>query len=275
MNEECSRAKTVLLGSASVGKTSLALRIASESFREDQDPTIAAAFFTKMIEIGNERHKVKLEIWDTAGSERFRSLSRMYYREAVIALMCFDFTAEQQQPSLDFVRAMHKEVVETTTLNHSGPCSMFLVGCKSDLLESEQARKKVMNMVRPLCAELDLEYFETSARTGQGISELLYEAGMSFVYGDFRKRRVTAARQTVYLCILGFTLDRKSSLKVLPRDVVMMILKDYVWKDRFSHIWDGVGGLVKIERKKPNQEIILDASRERQPPKWWSFLSSC
>ena len=72
------RLKLVLLGEASVGKSSLVLRFARGQFISSHEPTIGAAFLTQTLDLDD--HTVKFEIWDTAGQERYHSLAPMYYR---------------------------------------------------------------------------------------------------------------------------------------------------------------------------------------------------
>eukprot|EP01098_Paradermamoeba_levis_P007793 TRINITY_DN3243_c0_g1_i2.p2 TRINITY_DN3243_c0_g1~~TRINITY_DN3243_c0_g1_i2.p2 ORF type:complete len:103 (-),score=32.72 TRINITY_DN3243_c0_g1_i2:40-348(-) len=82
--------KVVLLGHTNVGKTSLALRFVENVFYEANVPTIGASFFSKNIVMGN--NKLKLQIWDTAGQEKFKTLVPMYYRDAKAAILVYDIT---------------------------------------------------------------------------------------------------------------------------------------------------------------------------------------
>lgn len=66
--------KMVLLGDADVGKTSLALRLVKARFVEHTEATIGAAFFTHSVQLHDGRY-LKIELWDTAGAERYRSTS--------------------------------------------------------------------------------------------------------------------------------------------------------------------------------------------------------
>ena len=86
----CHTYKLVLLGSSSVGKSSIAIRAVNGSFNETNEPTIGAAFFTKTIDTGD--NVVKFEIWDTAGQERYLSLAPLYYRGANVIFIVYDST---------------------------------------------------------------------------------------------------------------------------------------------------------------------------------------
>ena len=74
--------KVVLLGEPGAGKSSLVSRVVNNRFDECQEPTIGAAFFTKVVPHPVTGSAVRIEIWDTAGQERYRSLVPMYTRNA-------------------------------------------------------------------------------------------------------------------------------------------------------------------------------------------------
>merc|ERR1719379_2651411 len=82
--------KLVLLGDASVGKSSILMRFLQNKFSDGIETTVGAAFSTKTIESRNRQ--IKFEIWDTAGQERFKSLAPMYYRGASAAIVVYDQT---------------------------------------------------------------------------------------------------------------------------------------------------------------------------------------
>ena len=86
-------AKIVLLGSNSVGKSQIVNRIKRNEFAEESEETIGARWSEKILEIDGE--KIELKIWDTAGGDRYRSLLRMYYGDAEIAIGVYDITSEE------------------------------------------------------------------------------------------------------------------------------------------------------------------------------------
>lgn len=73
-----------------VGKSSLVLNYMNEGEPGDIAPTIGASFFTVKIKL--DEGKVKMQIWDTAGQEKFRAMTPMYYRNANAALLVFDIS---------------------------------------------------------------------------------------------------------------------------------------------------------------------------------------
>ncbi|GCB78470.1 hypothetical protein scyTo_0019415, partial [Scyliorhinus torazame] len=85
--------KVVMLGKEFVGKTSLVERYVHNRFLNGPyQNTIGAAFVAKLIHVGEK--VITLGIWDTAGSERYESMSRIYYRGARAAVVCFEIKAK-------------------------------------------------------------------------------------------------------------------------------------------------------------------------------------
>lgn len=82
--------KFILLGDSSTGKTQLSRRFTNKDFRVDSTATVGLEFATR--EIPFERCVIKAQIWDTAGQERFESMTKVYYRDALGALLVYDAT---------------------------------------------------------------------------------------------------------------------------------------------------------------------------------------
>lgn len=168
MNNNITSLKLVLLGEAAVGKSSIVLRFVSNDFSENKEPTIGAAFLTQRVTI-NE-HTVKFEIWDTAGQERFASLAPMYYRNAQAALVVYDVTKPQS-----FIKARHwvKELQEQA----SKDIIIALVGNKIDVLENGTERSVSREEAEKLAEEENLLFFETSAKSGENITDVFLAIG--------------------------------------------------------------------------------------------------
>ena len=99
--------KVVLLGDTNVGKTSILTRISKDQFRTDLQPTIGPHFVSKVFKLPNSTEEIKLQIWDTAGQEKYRSLTPMYYRDACAAICVFDIT---QKNTLENAESWIKEL---------------------------------------------------------------------------------------------------------------------------------------------------------------------
>lgn len=117
--------KIMMLGDASVGKTSLTMRYISGYFMEDLKLTIGVDFYSKTTSFKDK--KVKLQIWDFGGEERFRFLLSQYSKGANGAFFLFDIT---NQTSLDHLPDWTQVIRE-----HAGDIPIMLIGSKVDLQE--------------------------------------------------------------------------------------------------------------------------------------------
>ncbi|KAL2756689.1 hypothetical protein ACRALDRAFT_1062388 [Sodiomyces alcalophilus JCM 7366] len=121
-------AKIILLGPSGSGKSCLLHRFVKNEWRILSSQTIGVEFASKIIKVGTgtRRKRIKLQLWDTAGTERFRSVSRSYYRGAAGALLVYDITSHATfrglAPFLNDARALA-----------SPNLSIILVGNKLDL----------------------------------------------------------------------------------------------------------------------------------------------
>uniref|UniRef100_A0A8C6NA97 Ras-related protein Rab-24 n=2 Tax=Melopsittacus undulatus TaxID=13146 RepID=A0A8C6NA97_MELUD len=166
-------AKVVLLGQEGVGKSSLVERCAHRRFRTGPyQNTIGAAFVAKVMSVGDQT--VTLGIWDTAGSERYEAMSRIYYRGARAAIVCYDLT-----DSGSFQRA---KFWVNELQNCEEGCRIYLCGTKSDLLEEDRRKRGVdFHDVQDYADEIKAELFETSSKTGQSVDELFQKVAEDYV----------------------------------------------------------------------------------------------
>jgi Ras-related protein Rab-5C len=161
---ESRRAKLVLIGSATVGKTSVAMRLSRDSFFPETEPTIGATFIDKVIPLGN--FNIKMQVWDTGGSEKYKSLIPVYFRNADAALIFYDITS---QKSFEEVLSWLSDVRD------KGPDKIVvgLIGNKADL---ESRREVSREKGEELAKQKELLLFkETSALTGEGVHDVFME----------------------------------------------------------------------------------------------------
>ncbi|XP_048343898.1 ras-related protein Rab-24 isoform X2 [Sphaerodactylus townsendi] len=166
-------AKVVMLGKEYVGKTSLVERYVHNRFLVGPyQNTIGAAFVAKVIPVGGR--KVTLGIWDTAGSERYEAMSRMYYRGAKAAIVCYDLT-----DSSSFQRA---KFWVNELQNFEENCRIYLCGTKSDLLDDDRRKRGVdFHDAQDYADDIKAELFETSSKTGQNVDELFKKVAEDYV----------------------------------------------------------------------------------------------
>eukprot|EP01017_Pseudomicrothorax_dubius_P043248 TRINITY_DN716_c0_g2_i2.p1 TRINITY_DN716_c0_g2~~TRINITY_DN716_c0_g2_i2.p1 ORF type:complete len:218 (-),score=48.01 TRINITY_DN716_c0_g2_i2:30-683(-) len=152
--------KVVLVGDASVGKSSILIRFSDNKFTEYYKNTIGVDF--KMRQLDIEGKHVKLQIWDTAGQEQFKTIVSSYYRGAHGLLLCFDLT------QIATFQAISRWIDEVNKYNEPA-LPKVLVGNKADLYDSRQVSE---TEARNFARANDLLYLEVSAKTGEGIEEL-------------------------------------------------------------------------------------------------------
>ena len=144
--------KTVFLGETAVGKSSICSRLTRNKFNEFNESTIGASF------IPYHNEKAYLEIWDTAGQERYRSLAPLYYRGAKACIMVYDVTDRLSFRKLrDWMAAIYHQNEDPLVL---------LLGNKVDCVNRRVVSKEEGEQYAAMIGAL---YFETSAKTGEGI----------------------------------------------------------------------------------------------------------
>jgi len=152
--------KNIVVGDGGCGKTALVVRFSQGYFLEQYKLTIGVEFAVKTISI-KDGIKVKLQIWDTGGQERFQYVRPLYYRGAMGAILLFDLTNRE---SFDHIPKWIEEVK-----SNAGEIPMLLVGNKSDLTsERSVSREEAETFAR----EFQLYYIESSAKDGTGVGDV-------------------------------------------------------------------------------------------------------
>ena len=154
--------KLVILGEVAVGKTSIIQRFYDGKFSNLHQSTIGGIFLTKQINY-NERI-IKFDMWDTAGQEKFHSLTPLYYKKAKAAIVVFDVT---NKASYDRAQRWVSELLEKATPG----IVIALCGNKIDL----EDRKINKEEAEKYAQEIGSFYCEVSAKTNVGIVELFHQ----------------------------------------------------------------------------------------------------
>jgi len=149
--------KLLLIGDSGVGKSSLLLRFADNTFSDSFIATIGVDF--KIITIDLNGAQVKLQIWDTAGQERFRTITSSYYRGAHGIIVVYDIT---NPDSFANVRKWLQEINRYASEN----VQKILVGNKCDLVSE---RKVSYEDAKELADELGVTFLETSAKNATNV----------------------------------------------------------------------------------------------------------
>lgn len=161
--------KYIIIGDVSVGKSCLLLQFTDKRFQPVHDLTIGVEFGSKMVQIDNK--PIKLQIWDTAGQEAFRSITRSYYRGAAGALLVYDVTRRDTFESL----ATWLEDAR----QHANPnITIMLIGNKSDL---ENRRVVSREEGERFARENGLVFLETSAKTAHNVEEAFNDTAQAIL----------------------------------------------------------------------------------------------
>merc|ERR1711998_623782 len=149
--------KYIIIGDTGVGKSCLLLQFTDKRFQQVHDPTIGVEFGARMITIDGKQ--IKLQIWDTAGQESFRSITRSYYRGAAGALLVYDITRRDTFNHLT-------TWLDDARQHSSSNMVIMLIGNKSDLTH----RRAVSTEEGEAFAEKNgLTFLETSAKTAENV----------------------------------------------------------------------------------------------------------
>ncbi|XP_019662472.1 ras-related protein Rab-17 isoform X1 [Ailuropoda melanoleuca] len=167
--------KLVLLGSGSVGKSSLALRYVKNDFKSIL-PTVGCAFFTKVVDLGAV--SLKFEIWDTAGQEKYHSICHLYFRGANAAVLVYDITRKDSFfKAQQWLKDLERE-------SPPGEVVVMLVGNKTDLGEQ---REVTFQEGKEFAESKRLLFMEASAKLNQQVNEVFSTVAWELLRREERK----------------------------------------------------------------------------------------
>ncbi len=160
--------KILVVGDIGTGKTSIIKRYVQNLFSIHYKSTIGVDFALKTIKFDNDT-TVRLQLWDIAGQERFNNMTRVYYKDAIGALVVFDITRSSTRESV----IKWKNDIDTK-LVFSGTNTKIptvLIANKTDLLSEEDNNSNMASTdMDTFCKEYGfVSWFETSAKSGVGI----------------------------------------------------------------------------------------------------------
>ena len=155
------RHKIIFVGDAGVGKTTIISRVMDNPFNEVYEPSIGVDFMSKIIKYRGQN--IKLQIWDTAGQEKYKGLIPSYVRNSSIVFLIYDISVKTSFDNIpkwiSFIRS-----IENTTL--------VLCGNKIDLEKREVTKEEG----EALAQKEGIAFYEMSAKSGEGIKNMFYSA---------------------------------------------------------------------------------------------------
>jgi len=159
-------AKVILIGDSSVGKTSILFRYMQNEFLQSPNLTLGLELSIKKLQLENNE-SIVLNIWDSAGQEKYRSLTYHFYRGVNGIILVFDVTNKDTFKNLtSWLNQINKHAPENVDI--------VLVGNKSDDENEENSPWKNNEELINILKKYGLNYFETSAKTGKNINKMFY-----------------------------------------------------------------------------------------------------
>ena len=172
-NLEVFEYKIILIGDPGVGKTSIMTKFVSNEFQNTYLSTIGVEFKLKEIYINNNTC-ARLKIWDTCGQEKFRAITRQYFKNSEGVFIVFDLSNRE---TIKRLNVWMKDIQD----NIDNDFFIFLVGNKTDIKErdltiSEEAKQFAINK--------KINYYEVSAKTGSGIYNIFEKMASKLINKD-------------------------------------------------------------------------------------------
>ena len=164
--------KVVLLGDSGVGKTCIISRYISGAFDQNSPSTNGASYASKIITFENLNKTISLDIWDTAGQEKYKSLTKFFYKDAAAAILVYDIT---QKDSFENMKNYWYE-----QLQEFGSKNIILgvAGNKCDMYDKEEVNE---NEAKQFAEKIGAFFGITSAKNNTGINDLFMNAANKFV----------------------------------------------------------------------------------------------
>ncbi len=171
--------KVVLLGDSGVGKTCIIKRFVSNSFESNMITTNAANYCSKMVKFENLGKSLLFDIWDTAGQEKYRALTKFFYKDAVVVILVYDITRVDSFENMK--NYWYKQLQE----NCDKSIVIGVAGNKSDLFVDEKVSE---SEARDFADKIGAIFELTSAQNNTGIIELFLDVGNKYLDPNFQQK---------------------------------------------------------------------------------------
>ena len=189
--------KVTLIGDSGVGKSSIIGRYVTGIFMENDSSTAGANFTQKIFEKNGK--KVRLNIWDTAGQEKYRALGQNFYKDSYIICIVYDVTSKQSFKNIKEI--WHPDVLKYGEKYHI----ISLVGNKCDKYEAEEVTEED---AMAYAEEIKAKFFLVSALNGNGIDRMFQTLAEEFLNPEF-KENINSERELMNSFELNQDLFKK------------------------------------------------------------------
>ena len=161
--------KYIIIGDPSVGKSQILLRYVNDIFNEEYQTTIGVEFGAKNLTIKDLVYRI--QIWDTAGQENFKSITRAYYKNSVCVLIVYDISKKTSFDNVyNWIQDCRNQSPKTIL--------MILIGNKKDL---DYKREVNYEEGKEFADKFNMLFYETSAKTGDNIDKVFFDSANEII----------------------------------------------------------------------------------------------
>ena len=196
--------KVVLLGDSGVGKTCIISRYITGAFEKNKASTNGASYCSKMVKFENLNKNLLLDIWDTAGQEKYKSLTKFFYKDASIVILVYDITRKDSFDNL-------KEYWFTQLKENCSPNIVIgMAGNKCDLFEKEEVPD---SEAKEFADSIGAMFELTSAQNNTGINEIFEKVGYKYLDPNFQDKKQQNDKENEKEGAQNIVLDKKKKEK--------------------------------------------------------------
>ena len=171
--------KLVLIGDSNVGKTCLISSFMYSQFDPNEPSTNGANYSSKKIEYEHLNKTLPLDIWDTAGQEKYRALTKLFYKDASMIILVYDVTRKETFDNLkNFWYPQIKESCDKKII-------LAIAGNKSDLYVDEDVPEQE---ARDFAESINAIFALTSAKDNDGVEKLFRDIGNKYLESNFQEK---------------------------------------------------------------------------------------
>ena len=164
--------KVVLLGESGVGKTSIVSQFTTHKFDPHRETSLSAQFVSKTVDFPDLGQSIKFDIWDTVGQEKYRSIAKIFYKDAKVIIFVYDITTPFS------FEGITNYWYDETKNNWDGTPILAVVANKIDLYENQKVSN---NDGKAFAEKIGAIFQTTSALSDSGISTLFDNIGKTFL----------------------------------------------------------------------------------------------
>ena len=205
MNEPES-VKVVLLGESGVGKTSIINQYTTKKFNPRISTSVSAHFVSKVINFPEYGKSIKFDIWDTVGQEKYRSLTKIFYRDAKVIILVYDITKEFSFNALK--EYWYNEICSST----EGKPILAVAANKNDLYPEQKINN---NDGKEFAEKINAIFQTTSAMSDTGINILFENIGKKIIMPDYDYRNSDNKAQKGY----SKQIQKETKIKLKNKEI--------------------------------------------------------